>query len=412
MTNIDEKEIEVELGDQKETPQNVDAVKNKVLDREKTINQLLEGLTPEQKQLEINAWIEKYGLSEKQFKGAVNNIQAQINAEPTGNLEPSTIFAGLGILPIEQIVKVVDKSYPFADLFPIITAKNGKKLVFYSDFNEADDLAGYIVPDDYVAKLYQPDEGIQTYEEWGTNINIHKGLLMPSIALNDFTSKTSIFMALFDNYAFQVAHPIAKVLYKIRLGLIQNPFNYSTPTDWNTLPIDKSFENTNAYQLLTDLKTYFKSLATVSRTNTPDRYKITGFSKHIENSVSPDNCVLIVPNEFTAYIDTQMRSGAFNQEYLNLIPEFVSVDYNKTFVEYSAATNVKSDLTDFVAFLVPRGSANILQHFKGTRAAPLLTLHSVIHTYHRIGRSIDKTKPVYNISIKLTKPAAKAKKAA
>jgi len=54
---------------------------------------------------------------------------------------------------------------------------------------------------------------------------------MPSIALNDFTSKESIFMALFDNYAFQVAHPIAKVLYGIRLGLIQNPFSYTGPQD-------------------------------------------------------------------------------------------------------------------------------------------------------------------------------------
>jgi len=158
-----EQDLKVELGTQPEA--NAETVKEKILDREKTINQLLEGLTPEKREAEINAWIEKYGLTTKQFKGAVDNISAQINAEPTGNLEPSPIFSGLGILPIEQIVRIADKQYPFADLFPIVKAKNGKKLVFYADFTDADNLAGYIVPDDYVAKLYQADEGLQTYEE-------------------------------------------------------------------------------------------------------------------------------------------------------------------------------------------------------------------------------------------------------
>jgi len=150
----------------------------------------------------------------------------------------------------------------------------------------------------------------------------------------------------------------------------------------------------------------------VSRTNTPDRYKITGFTNKIETSVSPADCVLIVPPVFTSYIDTQMRAGAFNKEYLELLPEFRPIDYTKSFVEYGKATNVKQDLTDFVAFLVPKSSCEILQHFKGTRSQPLLTLHSVIHTYHRLGRSIDKTKPAYNLEIKLTKPAETAQKKA
>jgi len=153
--------------------------------------------------------------------------------EPNVNLGVSAIFQSLGLLPISQLLKMQDNSYPLGDLIPLETVKNGTELYFYTDFTDADDLKAYVVPAgaDYVNKLYNVETGLTTEEQYRTTVDLHKGLLIPMIALNDFTSVPSIFIALYENVAFQVAHPMAKVLYKMRLQIIADPFNYLKALD-------------------------------------------------------------------------------------------------------------------------------------------------------------------------------------
>jgi len=153
---------------------------------------------------------------------------------------------------------------------------------------------------------------------------------------------------------------------------------------------------------LEQLKNFTESLSTVSRNNSPDRYNILGFTQKLEVSINASETSLILPIDLKNYLGVKLRSGAFNKEELDLMPAFRAMNYDKTFVEYGQQTNVKGTANKCRVFIVPKGAAKIIQHYKGTRAQPLLTMHDVIHSYQRVGRSIDKLKPIYMIDINIT----------
>jgi len=91
-------------------------------------------------------------------------IQELKDGNPAGTLQASVIFNGLGTLPIDQVLKTVIKDYPLSDLLPVVTAKNGFKMMFYTDFADGDNTKAYVVPDEYVKTFYQPGQAEAKYE--------------------------------------------------------------------------------------------------------------------------------------------------------------------------------------------------------------------------------------------------------
>lgn len=379
--------------------------RDKVIADTKAIEAELAKLSETDKVAFLRAAFDKYGINADGQKILMAEMAAiKQNAIVGGDLKlpQSQFWDKLGWLPIVQMLYRIDATYPLSNLFPIKEVKNGTELIFYNDFKDADDLPAYKLPDDYVGKLYNADESISVEEQWSVYQDIHKGLKMPSIMLNDFTSNEAIFLSLMSNIAYQVARPIAKVLYKKRLQLVQDASQIKEKLDWTGITTDYTIEKSDEYQTLTELKNLFDTLSQVSR-NLPDRWRPNGLTQNLEIALNMSDYVAVVPNDFKNMLDVEMKSGRFNEKYLNVMPEILALNFKSSFGDYIGATNIKDSRTDMQIFLVPKAKHHIIQQYDGSRAQPLLTFHDVIHRYMRIGHDFNKNYPIISINVKITK---------
>lgn len=372
----------------------------------KAIDEILSSMSEEEQADFLKQAFAKYGISEEGMEALHTEFStfAQQARAIGGDLQlpVSQFFKNVGWLPIEQALKRIDATYPLSELFPMKLVKNGTKLVFYTDFSDSDNLPAYKLPADYVGTLYNADNSIVAEEQYNVFLDVHKGLKMPSISLNDFTSDSAIFLALMSNVAYQVARPIAKKMYQLRLQMLQDASNVKEGLDWNELTIDKKITFQSGLEdVLVQLKDYIDKLGQVSRTNIPDRWKVIGLDKNLEVSLDMNDYVLIMPNTLKNAIDVTLKAGRFHEKYLNVFPEILALDYKASFGDYIAATNIKDQLSDTVAFLVPKGKQEIIYQYDGSRSQPLLTFHDVLHRYVRVGYAWDKTQPIIAIQIKL-----------
>lgn len=372
-----------------------------------------EGYTQEV-QAELDEAFRQRGIDEATQERVMKVIQGQIDAavEPTVELEMSPIFNSLGWYPVLQTMIENDVQFNFlSKLMPIKVVENGKELKFYSDNSESDNIKGYEVPktaQEYYDNFINEATAITTEEEWKTTLNIHKGILVPSIALNDFTSKEAIFLALYDNYTKQISTPINRAFYRLRLLILQDPKEMKN-VDWTKITIDKEITGTTVVEGWEKLKVYLDSLTQPSRKNQPTRYIPQGFTQPLELALNPSEMTLVLPLELKNYLELQVRAGLFNQKFVDISPTMQAIDYEKSFVEYTKSTNVRKEANDCIMFLIPKECVEIIQHYKSTRGQNLLVMFYVSHVFIRVGRAINKNKPVFNISFKITEPEKEGK---
>lgn len=393
--------ITTQHNDEKVVLVDTELSKKRILNAERIIVEATKDLNEAEKEAFFTAKFKGLGINYEKFSEAMTKLEAS----PTG-LEPSQFIKELGWLPLAQELSRVDLTYPLANLIPIEIVPMGKKLVFYSDYLDADDLAAYKLPADYVKSLYDAGGTLNYEEAWKVYKDIHKGLKIPSIALNDFTSYTSIYLALLGDYSFHIARPIAKELYKMRLQMIQNPGKAADNFDWTTIVPDKTINAISGDDIILQLKDYFDELSVPSRTNQPDAWKPDGALVPLEINLNMQDYVLIAPHYWKNNLAVMVKAGTFHEKYLDLMPEIMPMPYTETFGEYGKAKNVSTNYTKLKMFLVPKAKHKIIQMYQGVRAQPLLTFHDVMHAYTRVGESYDRNYPILCIEVNKTAPAA------
>lgn len=406
------KDSKISMNDIDPNPLSLEKIKNKA----REFDRILLSLNSEEQKEFIKNTFADYGLDYNQ----VNNIKTKAEAMMLQSLdgketgfESSQFWNNLGWTVFTQTLSKIDSDFELSDIIKLEQVDGGKKIIWYSDYIDADTLKAYIVPDTYVKDLYQTKGTKQTQEAFRTSKDVHKGLLIPSISLNDITNVSSIFYALFSEVAYHITRPILKVYYSMRLKMIASPKQMEPTNEGEKIDVLKQkadfvipYGLDKFQEAFIELKTIFDKLQTTSRTNMPKEWIPGDFSIPLEIKINLDDYVLICSTNFKNKLEVVVKAGTFNVEFLNLVPKFKALPYKETFEDYGGLTNLSDGKTERL-FLVPKNRHSIIQMYEGVRAQPLLTFHEVIHAYSRYGYCFDKNYPIFSIDIPLITPTTK-----
>lgn len=330
-------------------------------------------------------------------------IQALIGEQ---TLDPSQIFNTLGWFPIEQVLVATSRRYKFADLIPTVRVENGKKLNYVIDYFDGDTRKAYSKTDYQFDPIHNPDGNEMDSEEYKTTIDFHKGFWVADTMLNDITKSATLFLAITNNLIMNIAVPMEKRFYQLRLEMIGNLLGdvstTAVPTDWAEQTIDFTATGADGYEALVELQNFLDSLGDTSRSNIPARYKFANITKNLEGYIDLSGYRLIVPIAFKNMLDVMLKSPRFHDKFINLRVEYIAVDYDKTFGEYNGDTNYLKAANSCDMRLVPVGAHEVIVHYDGTKMLDNANFSKVVHAWARFGKYVDKTKPIFNIRFNIT----------
>lgn len=398
-------ELEAKNNKAQGTRLNAELHMRKIKDNANKIDKQFSGLNDDEKGEAYRQLFEKEGIGYDPKTRTITMEKGMTFAlDGKLKLEPSQFFQNMGWLPVAQRLNKLVKGFPFQDFFAQEMVEHGTQLMFYSDYAEADTLPAYEVPEgaEYVNKLYNPDIAKQFEEQYHTYLDYHKGLKIPSMALNDYTSRADIFLALVNDVAYQIARPIARDLAILKMQMIQNPKNISTGVDWDTLTADFTITYDSGESLVSQIANLVNDLQTTSRSFQPKAWWPEGATQGLEIGLEADKYQLIMDNKLETFLNMYVKAGLFNQDNLKFGVEKKVVSYKNSFENYiKAKTHQDKSLTDgtFYLILASPESAKVITMYEGSRSQELLVFFDVSHSYIRVGDAYNKNYPIFLIKV-------------
>jgi hypothetical protein len=342
--------------------------------------------------------LESFGIPEDE--------QKKLYALDPNKWTASDIIQSLGIYVIRQEVKNTSANYDkqIPDWVRVEQVENGAVEYMYHDYFDADENPAY---KDVELSDYNQGVNATTYEVYRATKNIHKGYDILDVRLNDIARNSSIFLAIMGDLQFNIARPIAKVIFRYKLQLIANPFTdlEMGGIDVSDVPADITINATDYLDFITQLnilsgaggELYYTSRNRDER----EEWKPDGFENGQEITLDLDSTEIMIPVEiYRDVVGNKDILGAYQLDKLEL-PTWRPFSYDKTFKEYGLVTGINNSKENFDMFIKSGNALNLIVHYNLTKDIDTPVGKRVVNTYTRLGSAIDKRFRVYKVNVRI-----------